>query len=295
MYDIIIVGTGVSGLSAAMYSGRFGLKTLVLGSQPGGLITATHLVENYPGIQSIPGPDMGEGFIKHAEKFGAEIKYETVKRIEKAESFKVKTEGGEYEGKTVILATGTDRRKLNAPGEKEFTNKGISYCGFCDAAFFKNKIVGVVGGGDSALEDVIVLSPYASKIIIFVRGDKFRAEPVLVEKIKADPKVETMFGAEIASVKGDAKLTGVTLKSGKEIALEGLFVAIGAQPLSQLAKDLGVALNDFGYIKVSRECTTNIPGVFAAGDVTDSAFKQVIIGASEGVYAAYSAYKFIRK
>lgn len=297
MYDVIIVGTGIAGLSAGMYCARFNLKTLVLGSQPGGLITTTHLVENYPGIVSISGPDMANVFLEHARKTGADLKYETVKSLLKEDGgFRVTTASGDYQGKTVILCFGTEYRKLNVPGEKEFANKGVSYCAFCDAAFYKDKIVAVVGGGDTSAEEAGVLANHVKEVHVFVRGEAFKgSEPRLLEDLLKNPKIKPHYKTEITEVRGTDKVTGVLLKSGEEMPLDGVFVAIGHIPNSALAKDLGVALNEWGYIKITREAETNVPGVFAAGDVTDNTFKQAIIGAAEAVYASYGAYKFVSR
>lgn len=296
MYDVIIVGTGIAGLSAGMYSARFNMKTLVLGSQPGGLITTTHLVENYPGIVSISGPDMANVFLEHARKTGAEMKYETVKSVVKEDGgFRVATGSGEYQSKTVILCLGTEYRKIGVPGEKEFANKGVSYCAFCDAAFYRDKVVAVVGGGDTAAEEAGVLANQVKEVHVFVRGEAFKgSEPRLVDDLLKNPKIKPHYKTEIAEIRGGDKVTGVLLKSGEEMALDGVFVAIGHIPNSALAKDLGVALNDYGYIKTTREAETNVPGVFAAGDVCDNIFKQAIIGAAEAVYASYGAYKYLR-
>lgn len=304
LYDVIIVGTGMAGLSAAMYSGRFNLKTLVIGELPGGIITTTHLVENYPGIPSITGVDMGMVFLEHAQKFGAEMKYARVTEItrtappsgeKKNPVFTVKAAGEEFLGKTVIISTGTEHKKMGVPGEKEFNAKGVSYCALCDAAFFKQKTVCVVGGGDSSAIEALILADQSQKVYMFVRKDMLRAEPINHKKVMESKNIEVRFRSEVAEVRGKEKVTSVVLKSGEEIPMDGVFVAIGHIPLSGLAEKLGCALNDHKEIKINRNSETSVPGVFAAGDVADSAFKQAITGASEAVIASYFAYQYLQK
>lgn len=305
LWDVIAVGAGVAGLSAGMYCGRFNLKTLIVGEMPGGVITTTHLVENYPGIISIEGAKMGEVFLEHAQKFGAQIRFEKALDISKSippasetnkrSTFKVKTSSGIHTGKTVILATGTDHKKLGVPGEKEFYGKGVSYCALCDAAFFKNKTVGIVGGGDSSAIEALILASVCKKVYMFVRRDVLRAEPINYNKVITSKNLELRLKTEIAQINGKGKVESVALESGEQIELDGLFVAVGHVPLSDLAKGLGVELDSHGQIKINRNSETNVPGVYAAGDVCDSSFKQAITGASEAVTASYFAYKYLQK
>lgn len=304
IYDVIIIGTGIAGLSAGMYCGRFNLKTLVIGDMPGGIITTTHLVENYPGIISITGADMGQVFLDHAQKFGAKLEFAKVTGIEqcpppsgenKKGAFSVKTASKEFIGKTVMFATGTEHRKLGVTGEKELNAKGVSYCALCDAAFFKEKTVCVVGGGDSSAIEALILAAQCKKVYMFVRKDILRAEPINYDKIMKSANVEVRLKTEIAEIRGKEKVESVLLKSGEEIPMDGVFVAIGHVALSGLAGKLGVALDDHGQIKINRNSETNVPGVFAAGDVCDTAFKQAITGASEAVIGSYFAYQYLQK
>lgn len=296
IWDVIIIGAGVSGLSAGMYCGRFKMKTLVLGEMPGGIITTTHSVENYPGILSINGADMGMKFLEHAQKFGAEIKYERVINIEKTQGgFKVKTMSGEYVGRTVIVATGTEHKKLGVPGEKEFIGKGVSYCALCDAAFFKNKTVMIVGGGDAAAIEAVILAEQCKKVYMIVRKDFLRAEPINEKNVKENPKIEILFGKELVEIRGKEKVEAVLLKSGEELKVEAVFMAVGYVPLSSVVSKIGVDLDERRQIKINRNSETNVPGVFAAGDITDFAFKQAITGAAQGVAASYFAYQFVKK
>lgn len=304
IYDVIIIGAGVSGLSAGMYCGRFKMKTLLIGEMPGGVITTTHLVENYPGILSITGADMGETFLKHAQKFGAEIKFSKVIDIEKTEIeidgkkknvFKVKTPDAEFFGVSVIVATGTEHKKLGVPGEKELVGRGVSYCALCDAAFFKNKTAALVGGGDAAAIEALILAEQCAKVYMIVRKDVLRAEPINSNRIAENKKIEVLFNTEIAEIRGKQKVESVLLKSGKDLPLDGVFIAVGYVPISSVVVKLGVALDERGQIKINRNSETNVPGIFAAGDITDFAFKQAITGTAQAVVASYFAYQYVLK
>lgn len=302
MYDFIIVGGGCSGLSAGMYATRLGLKTLVFAELPGGLITTTHLVENWPGVITTTGPDLAMSLYNHAEASGAEIKGEIVSKIEKLPDangfpqFKTTTSTGEYISKTVLIATGSHHRKLGVPGEAEFENKGVSYCALCDGAFFKNKVVGVVGGGDSAAKEALFLSEHASKVYIIVRKDILKAEPLNAKRVEQNPKIEILFNTEVESISGTKSMEKIKIKEGKgklsgqELEMQGIFMAIGQDPQTELAKNLGVALNAKNEIIINRKSETNVRGVFAAGDCCDSEFKQAITGSAEAVIASYYAF-----
>ncbi len=304
-YDFIIVGGGCSGLSGGMYGNRLGLKSLILAELPGGLITTTHLVENWPGVITTSGPDLAIALQKHAEASGAEMKNEIVSKIEKlgdgdgCPRFKVTANSNEYIGKTVLIATGTKHRKLGVPGEKELENRGVSYCALCDGAFFKEKVVCVVGGGDSAAKEALFLSEHASKVYIIVRRDVLRAEPINQKRIDKNDKIEILFKHQIEEILGTNSVEKVRFKegegkhSGRELEMQGVFMAIGHDAQTDLAKDLGVELNEKNEIKINRKAETSIKGVFAAGDCCDSEFKQAITGAAEAVTASYYAYHLI--
>lgn len=304
MYDFLIIGGGCSGLSAAMYGTRLGLKTLLLAELPGGLITTTHIVENWPGVITTTGPDLAMSLYEHAQKSGAEIKNEVATKIEQlpndkegCSNFKVTTTSNTYEAKTLLLATGTKHRKLGAPGEKEFENKGVSYCALCDGAFFKEKIVCVIGGSDSAAKEALFLSEHASKVYVIVRRDVLRAEPINAERVSKNSKIEVLFNSEVEEIIGTNSVEKIRFKSGKdgkfsgqEIEMQGVFVAIGHDAQTELAKQIGVALNEKNEIIINRKTETNIRGVFGAGDCCDTDFKQAITGAAEGVTASYYAF-----
>ncbi|MAG24192.1 hypothetical protein CMI47_01305 [Candidatus Pacearchaeota archaeon] len=309
-YDFIIIGAGVAGLAAGMYGARLGLKTLVLGKSHGsempvgGVITTTNVVENYPGFIKLTGEELAENIEKHARAYDlVEIKEELAEDVSgKAGSFKVKTKKGEYSGKTVLFATGTKWRKLpeSVKGGQEFENKGVAYCALCDAPLFKDKIVSVVGGSDSAAKDALVLAEHAKKVYIIYRKDKIRAEPINIERVDANKKIEIINNTNVVEVKGKDFVEAVVLdkayKGSKELKMEGVFVAIGHDVLSGLAKELGVKTNDKDEIVIDhKDSSTNLTGVFAAGDVADKPFKQAITGVAEGCTAAHSAYEHIMK
>ncbi len=294
MLDTIIIGGGVAGMGAAIYAQRFGMKTLILSDFFGGTITKTHLVENYPGFPSLSGFELGQKLQEHVKSVEAEMRTEKVESIEKTDSgFIVKTSKESYETKTVILATGTHHRKLGVPGEAEFTNKGVSYCATCDGPFFRDKVVAVVGGSDSAVKESLLLSKYAEKVYIIYRRKEVRPEPINKTRMEAEPKIEVIAESNVVEILGDETITKVKLDTGKELELGGLFVEIGRIPQTDLAKDLGVEMNDKGEIIIDSFSNTNIPGFYAAGDVTAVDWKQAITGVSEGVKAAYSAYNHI--
>ena len=301
MYDVVIIGSGIVGLSAAVYSGRLELKSLVIGKEKGGTITKTHIVENYPGIKSISGPDLADKMLEHARDYKTEIKNEEVLKIVQTgkSCFNIKTDKEEYSSKTILFCTGSEWKKLNVKGEREFANKGVHYCALCDGPLYKNKIVAIVGGSDSAAKDALLLSEHAKKVYIIYRGEEIHPEPINLQRIKANKKIEVINSTNIKEVKGEKFVNSVILDKkykGKEnLELDGVFVAIGHIILSDLAKASGVKLNEKGEIKINHMTSeTNIPGVFAAGDVTDKQFKQLITGVADGCTAAYSAYEHIQ-
>tara|TARA_Y100000034_G_scaffold65296_1_gene78953 strand:- start:3 stop:944 length:942 start_codon:yes stop_codon:yes gene_type:complete len=306
-YDFIVLGGGGTGLAAAMYSARLGLKTLVLGTSHGtelpigGVITTTNIVENYPGFSKISGYELAKKIKEHAENYDlVTMKEEKATEIKKSKNyFIVKTNKDSYKTKTVLFATGTRWRKLEVPGSEEFQNKGVHYCALCDGILYKDKIVAVVGGSDSAIKDALLLSGYAKKVYIIYRGEEIRPEPINLEKVKKNKKIEIIHKTNIKEIKGDKLVTSVILdksyKENKELKLNGVFIAIGHIIISELAESLKVELNEKKEIKINHmNSETNIKGVFAAGDVTDKPFKQLIIGVADGCTAAHSAYEYIQ-
>jgi len=309
-YDFIILGAGVTGLSAGMYGARLGLKTLVLGTSYGtelpigGVITTTNVVENYPGFIRLTGNELAKNIEKHARSYElVTIKQEKAEKVEALKKgFNVVTKKGTYKGKTILFATGTKWRKLpeSVKGGREFENRGVAYCALCDAFLFKNKTVGLVGGSDSAAKEALVLAEHAKKVYIIYRGDKIHPEPINMKRIEANKKIEIINRINILEINGKEFLESVIFdkeyKGSKELKLDGLFIAIGHIALSDLAKNIGVKINEKGEIIIDHKTSeTNIQGVYAAGDVADKPFKQAITGVAEGCTAAYSAYEYITK
>lgn len=295
--DTIIVGGGPAGYSAAIYAARFRLSIKLFAETPGGLITTTHMVENWPGIPMISGWDLMQRFHEHLESVQVPVCQERVTKVSRdGKLFVVETDAGTtVAGKTLVLGTGSIHRHLDVPGEKEFANRGVSYCATCDAALYREKVVAIVGGSDSAAKEALLLSEYASKVYILYRKDKLRAEPINNERVAQNPKIEFVPNVNVTEIRGEQFVTSVLLDTGTELPLDGVFIAIGHLPQNEFAKALGVELEENGEIKIDRLARTNVPGVFAAGDVANSPFKQAITGSAEGVAAAFSAYDFVRK
>ncbi|MEM3556192.1 MAG: FAD-dependent oxidoreductase [Candidatus Micrarchaeia archaeon] len=299
MYDIIVIGGGVAGLSAAMYGGRLGLKTLLISEMMGGIMNFAHLVENYPGVESISGMELAEKFKSHASRYNVEFKEERVEKVEKTTNgFRVSTKQANYEGRTVIFATGGEVRKLGVPGEKEFEGRGVYYCALCDGALYKDKVVAVIGGSDGAVKEALLLTQYASRVYIIHRGDKLTAEEMNKEKALSNKKIKLILKTNVIEIRGSKVVESVVLDKkyeGKnELKVDAVFIYIGRVPASQLASALGVKLNEKGEIVTDKDSKTSVEGVYAAGDVTNSSFKQIITGAGDGVRAAYSAYIYLK-
>ncbi|MFP3289770.1 MAG: FAD-dependent oxidoreductase [Candidatus Nanopusillus acidilobi] len=300
-WDVIIVGGGPAGYSAALYCGRYRLKTLVITKDIGGTLNDADIVDDYPGLENIKGSEMGKMFKKHAEKYEAKTLLEGVVRIEKLPdgNFKVLTNlGKEFIAKAIIIATGSQRKRLDVPGENL---KGVSYCAECDAPIFKDKIVGVVGGGNSAFHDAQVLAQHAKEVYIIHRRDEFRADPAEVEEAKKNPKIKFLLNKVVKEIKGTEKVEEVVLQDTKtgeisSMKLDGLFVAIGLAPLSEIVKDLNVNMDESGHIIVNQCGKTNVVGLLAAGDVTTQIcnLRQVVTAAAQGAVAAYSAFLYIK-
>ena len=301
MHDLVIIGGGVAGLGAAIYAGRFQMKTAVIAENLGGTIVLTDDIANYPGFRQITGMKLADKLKEHVKDYDVKIIEAKATKIEKCKEgcFKVFTGKEHYHTKTIIFATGTEWRKLNVPGEKEFTGKGVHYCALCDGAFYKNKVIAVVGGSDSAAKEALLLTEYGKKVYIIYRKEKIRAEPINLERVNKNKKIEIINNTNVMEIKGDKFVKSVVFdkayKGSKEFKLDALFVEIGHLPLSGFAKDIGVKLNDKSEIIIDREGKTNIKGIFAAGDVVDSRFKQAITGVAEGVQAAYSAYYYVNE
>lgn len=297
-YDVIIIGAGPAGLCAGIYLARYKLKTLIIDSMPGGLAKDAHKVENYPGFESITGLDLMEKIKNHTLKSGAEIEYDNVIDINKQnDKFVVKTNSNEFYSDYLIIATGSKRKKLGIPGEDKLYGRGISYCATCDAAFFKNKEVAVIGGANAAVMASVLLSKYASKVYLIYRKDKLRAEPVWVDRIIGNDKIQVMYNTNVKQAMGENKLTAIELDNGNEIDVSGLFIEIGSMPSVDMARRLGVKLDNKDRIIVAEDLQTNVQRVYAAGDITtgSNGFQQIVTAMSEGSIAAYSIFKEHKK
>lgn len=323
IYDVIIFGTGPAGYTAALYSSRAFLKTLMLtGPEHGGQLTTTTEVDNYPGFaQGIQGPALMEEMKKQVERFGTEIKLETVKTVRQKDdkTFIVTTEKGEYESKTVIVATGASAKYLGLASETRLMGKGVSACATCDGFFFKGKEVVVIGGGDTAMEEATFLTKFATKVTIIHRRSEFRASPIMLDRAKKNEKIVFLTGKTVEEVVGETAVTGVKLKdnqTGKqeEIKAQGFFLAIGHQPNTIFLKDV-IDLDEKGYIivksqisnstsqtnsnfqnpKLNPQTETSIPGIFAAGDCVDPRYRQAIVAAGMGCMAAMDAQKMLEE
>ncbi|TDO95025.1 thioredoxin reductase (NADPH) [Halanaerobium saccharolyticum] len=300
--NLIIIGGGPGGLSASIYAARNGVAPLVLnGPEPGGQITTTSELENYPGFpEPIGGFELSQKMTEQAENFGVRLEYESAEEIDfSGDKFTVKTEMGEYIADSIIIATGAEPRTLGLDKEDKFRGNGVSYCATCDAAFFKNKEVAIVGGGDTALWEATFLSKFAAKVYILHRRDKFRGAKILGDRVKAKENIEILWDTEVKSLNGENKLEGIQIfnnKNGEERLLEvdGMFVAIGHQPRTECLKGQ-IDLDDYGYILTDKKQHTNIPGVFACGDVQDPDYRQVVVAAGSGAKAAIEASEYIEE
>ena len=300
MADIIIVGAGPAGLSAAIYARRAGMNTVVYEAESyGGQIINTPEIENYPAIAKISGFDFADGLYKQAEALGAEIKFDKVTEIKPVEGgFEVATEySGTENCKAVVLAVGAKNRHMGIAREEELTGKGVSYCATCDGAFYKGKTVAVTGGGNTAVEDAIYLCGMAEKVYLVHRRNEFRAEETLVNAAKAIENLEFVTPYVVKELKGEPKLSSVILEnredgSEKELTVDGLFVAIGQEPATASFKDL-VTLTG-GYIEAGEDCRTNVPGIFAAGDGRTKKVRQLTTACADGAVAALAAVDFIK-
>ncbi|MDZ4180597.1 MAG: thioredoxin-disulfide reductase [Coriobacteriia bacterium] len=301
--DIAIVGAGPAGLTAALYASRARASTVVFEHGiPGGQIVTTDWVENYPGFpKGISGQQLGDLMLEQAEEFGAEVRpFISVTKIEPADlDFIVTTSEDErYLAKSVIIATGAVPSKLGVPGEAEFTGRGVSWCATCDGALYKDKTVAVVGGGDAAVEEALFLTKFATRVHLIHRRDALRATKCIQEKCFANDKIEMQWSRAIREIRGEnGKVAGVELASTKGesdvfLPLDGVFIFVGVNPVNAIATEL-VDLDQNGYIKVDHDGRTSWPGLFAAGDVTDSELKQVITAAAKGASAAFEALRYI--
>lgn len=295
-HDLVIIGLGPAGYSAAIYAGRYKMDVLLVGQIPGGIAGTAHDVRNYAGFEKITGMELMMKMHKQTEGLGVPIKPDMINDIKKTDKgFILKTTKEEILAKKLIIATGTQRRELGVPREKELVGKGISYCATCDAGFYKDKVAAVVGGGDAALTAALLLAKYAKKVYVIYRKPEFtKAEVAWVDEVNNTENIETVFTAEVKELIGKDKLEKVKLSNGNELDIDGLFIEIGGTSNIKLAEELDLELEN-GNIVVDKHQKTNVQGVFAAGDVTNRPFKQMISAAGDGATACYTAYKELQK
>lgn len=301
-YDVIIIGSGPAGLTAAIYTGRARLKTLVIaGSSWGGQLMLTSEVENYPGFpEGVLGPDLMNNMLKQAQRFGAEIIFEDADSVDFSKRpFKVMTAGETYEGETIIIATGASPRELGLESERRLKGKGVSNCAVCDAAFFKDKTVIVVGGGDTAMEEALFLTKFVKNVKVIHRRSELRAIKILQERVFKNPKIEFIWNSVVEEILGRDRVEGVRIRrvdSGEisEVACDGVFISIGYDPKTEIFKGQ-VEMDEKGYIVVKDDTKTSVEGVFVAGEAKDYRYRQAVTAAGEGCQAALDAIRYLEE
>jgi thioredoxin reductase (NADPH) len=300
IYDVIIAGAGPAGMTAAVYTSRANLSTLMIErGMPGGQMANTEDVENYPGFESILGPDLSTKMFEHAKKFGAEYAYGDIKEIIDNGDVKTVVAGSkQYKAYSVIISAGAEYKKVGVPGEKELSGRGVSYCAVCDGAFFKQKELFVIGGGDSAVEEGVYLTRFASKVTIVHRRDELRAQKILQDRAFANEKVGFIWNHTIKSINDkNGKVGSVTLVSTQtgeeqELPADGVFIYVGMLPLSKPFANLGIT-NENGYIETNERMETKVPGIFAAGDIREKTLRQIVTATGDGSIAAQSAQHYV--
>lgn len=300
MYDVIIIGSGPAGYTAALYTSRAFLKTLVIGGiQPGGQLTTTTDVDNFPGFSGgIKGPALMEEMKKQAERFGSKIQVSMCQRVSvsKDTTFTVQTDQGDVTGRSVIVATGAAAQYLGLESETRLMGKGVSACATCDGFFFRGKEVVVIGGGDTAMEEATFLTTFATKVTIVHRREEFRASPIMLDRAKKNPKISFVTNKTVEEILGESIVTGVRLKDNKigrqeDVKTDGVFLAIGHKPSTEFAKGV-VELDEKGYVVV-KGTATSVPGIFAAGDCVDHRYRQAIVAAGQGCMAAMDVQEWL--
>lgn len=297
MYELIIVGGGPAAMTAAIYAARKELKFALIAPELGGEIVNTSHVENYPGQISITGRELAKSFAEHMKSFNIEHIEDAVTNVKKeGDIFKVKTYGSTYKSKTILWATGSNYRSLNIPGEGELRSRGVTYCSICDGPLFKKKTVAVIGTGNSALTSVIYMLDIAKKVYLVGRSAAIRADAMMVDKAKADPKLEILYNSTVRSINGEKRVESITiLENGSEktIPVDGVIINIGHTPITEPIKDI-VPLDPSGYAVVDAHNMTSVKGLFAAGDVVNVPYKQIVIATGQGATAALGAYDYVK-
>ena len=295
-YDIIVLGGGPTAIGCAIYAKRFAMDVLIIGKIFGGLIATTHVVENYPAISSISGQGLMDMFKEHMNSLKIPYISDEIRAIEEIDDhFELHSFFQNFKTYSICIATGSIRRKLGIPGEDEYAGKGVSYCATCDGPFYKDRVVCVIGGSDSAAKEALFLAQNTSKVYIIYRGKEIRAEPINKKKVYENNKIEIIYNTNVVEIIGEGKVKSIVFDSGEMLDVDGVFIEIGSIPNSDIAKRIGVEVNEKNEIKINRKSETNIPGIFAAGDVADAPFKQAITGVAEGVIAAYSAFDYVKE
>ncbi|MFH1129582.1 MAG: NAD(P)/FAD-dependent oxidoreductase [Patescibacteria group bacterium] len=295
-YDLIIVGAGPAGVSAGIYAKNFGINSLVLGEVSGGLINTAYKVENYPGIFGVNGKELAGKFYEHLEHLKVNFEQTRVNQVAKIDDgFKIVSEKEEYQAKSIILAIGTETKKLEIKNVEKFEQKGVSYCSQNCVSLFKHKNIAIVGGANSAVMGAVMLAEEAEKIYLIYRKDKLRADDLWTKRVGELKNVEIIYNANVTEVNGKDWLEEVILDNGKKLEASGLIIEAGSVPNTVLLQDLGIVTNEFGFIKVDEAQKTNVSGIFAAGDITTNSnnFRQVVTAVSEGAIATLEVFKFL--
>jgi len=292
VYDLLIVGGGIAGITAAIYAARKEMKFAIISPEFGGEIVNTAFVENWPGIKSINGRALAEKYIEHMKSLNVEIIEDAVTDVRYDKHFLVTAYGGVYESKTLIWATGSRYKELGVPGEGELRSRGVTYCSICDGPMFKNKTVVVVGAGNNGLTSAIYMSNIAKKVYLLNRSEKIRGDPILLDSLKSHYNVEIVNNAKVKSINGQKEVHSITLENGQDIEVNGVIINIGYIPITEPIKNI-VDFNSYGYVEVDWKSMSKTEGLFAAGDVVFSPYKQLVLSASDGAKAALGAYDYL--
>lgn len=302
IYDLIILGAGPAGLAASIYASYHKLNHLVIADIIGGTAAEAAHIKNWPGTEAISGAELMQKFQHHAESLGGKIIQVNIAGLKKKEGcFEINADSGSYQSKTILVALGTRRRKMNIPGEDKFLGKGVSYCATCDAIFFKNKIVSVVGGGNSAAMAAMLLAEHAGKVYLIYRGAELKCQPAITDQLESNSKIKIIYNTNVLEVKGEKKVENIALDSAYEgdkiLKVDGIFIEIGAMPSTGLLNELGLKLSEQGYIIVDQWGKTGIDGVYAAGDIISNTpgFNQIITAAADGATAVNAVYRYLKE